>query len=43
MLRSPPPEGFGGESRDNDVDVAYKLCVFWNDRDTPDVTDGLNL
>ena len=43
LLRSAPPEGFGGESRDNDVDVAYKLCVFWNDRDTPDVTGGLNL
>jgi aarF domain-containing kinase len=25
------------------VDVAYRLCVFWNDRDTPDVTGGLNL
>lgn len=43
LLRSAPPEGFGGESRDNDVDVAYRLCVFWNDRDTPDVTGGLNL
>ena len=43
MLRSDPPEGFGGKSRLNDVDVAYRLCVFWNDRDTPDVTGGLNL
>ena len=43
LLRSDPPEGFGGKSRLNDVDVAYRLCVFWNDRDTPDVTGGLNL
>ena len=43
LLRSDPPEGFGGKSRFNDVDVAYRLCVFWNDRDTPDVTGGLNL
>jgi len=23
--------------------VSYKLATFWNDRDTPDVTEGLNL
>ena len=32
MIQSPPPEGFGGESKYNDQDVAYRLAMFWNDR-----------
>ena len=32
-----------GASRYADKDVAYRLAMFWNDRDTPDVTMGLNL
>lgn len=43
LCQSDPPEGFGGKSRYADKDVAYRLAMFWNDRDTPDVTMGLNL
>ena len=43
LCQSDPPEGFGGRSKRADADVAYKLAVFWNDRDTPDVTEGMNL
>ena len=43
LIQSEPPEGFGGRSKRNDPDVAYRLAMFWNDRDTPDVTGGLNL
>ena len=43
LCQSDPPEGFGGKSKRADVDVAYRLAVFWNDRDTDDVTGGLNL
>lgn len=43
LVQSDPPEGFGGRSRHNDPDVAWRLAMFWNDRDTPDVTMGLNL
>lgn len=43
LCQSPSPFGFGGDSRNRDEDVAYRLAMFWNDRDTPDVTLGLNL
>ena len=43
LCQSASPEGFGGDSRNKDEDVAYRLAMFWNDRDTPDVTLGLNL
>jgi aarF domain-containing kinase len=43
LCQSSAPEGFGGDSRNKDEDVAYRLAMFWNDRDTPDVTLGLNL
>jgi aarF domain-containing kinase len=43
LIQSAPPEGFGGKSKYNDPDVSYRLAMFWNDRDTPDVTMGLNL
>ena len=37
------PEGFGARSVHMDAENGYRLAVFWNDRDTPDVTGGLNL
>jgi len=43
LVQSAPPEGFGGQSKYNDPDVSYRLATFWNDRDTLDVTMGLNL
>jgi len=43
LVWSPPPDGFGGKTKKRDVDTAYKLATFWNDRDTPDITEGLNL
>ena len=43
LCQSASPEGFGGDSKHRDEDVAYRLAMFWNDRDTPDVTLGLNL
>lgn len=43
IVQSAKPEGFGAKSKNADVDVSYKLATFWNDRDTPDVTEGLNL
>lgn len=43
LVWSSPPDGFGGKTKKRDVDTAYKLATFWNDRDTPDITEGLNL
>jgi aarF domain-containing kinase len=43
LVWSPPPDGFGGKTRKRDINTAYKLATFWNDRDTPDITEGLNL
>lgn len=43
LVQSSKPEGFGAKSKNASVDVSYKLATFWNDRDTPDVTEGLNL
>ena len=43
ICQSAEPDGFGGKSKKSNKDVSYKLAVFWNDRDTPDVTGGLNL
>jgi len=43
IVQSSKPEGFGAKSKNSSVDVSFKLATFWNDRDTPDVTEGLNL
>ena len=43
LVQSDKPEGFGAKSKNSDPDVSYKLATFWNDRDTSDVTNGMNL
>ncbi len=43
LVQSEKPEGFGAKSKNSDPNVSFKLATFWNDRDTPDVTEGLNL
>ena len=43
IVQSEKPEGFGAKSHNSDPEVTLKLSTFWNDRDTPDVTEGLNL
>ena len=43
LVQSDKPEGFGARSKNSDAEVSFKLATFWNDRDTPDVTEGLNL
>jgi len=43
IVQSDKPEGFGARSKNSDPQVSLKLSTFWNDRDTTDVTEGLNL
>ena len=34
---------FGARSKYMDADVCYKLTAFWNDRDTEDIMQGMNI
>eukprot|EP00808_Paulinella_micropora_P022499 g53492.t1 len=34
---------FGVKTKYMNHEMAYRLCAFWNDRDTPDITGGRNL
>ena len=33
----------GSETQNNDCDTLFKLTAFWLDRDTNDITDGLDM
>lgn len=35
-------EEMGMKTKRNDPDVIYRMCCFLHDRDTPEVTNGLN-
>lgn len=34
---------FGARSKYLNPNIIYKLTAFWNDRDTDDITEGMNL
>lgn len=36
-------EEIGFRTRDMNEEVIYKTAVFWNDRDTPEITNGMNV
>ena len=43
IVWSDEPKGFGGRTKNACVETAFRLATFWNDRDTKDITEGMNL